>query len=101
MEARDAAGLTDTTVIRIEQIYPFPGEALTIRLKRMKNLEEIVWAQAEPRNNGSWFFVEPLIEESLAETGHKGRSEEHTSELQSLMRISYAVFSFKTKTTQT
>src|SRR3546814_5748264 len=27
-----------------------------------------------------------------------GRSEEHTSELQSLMRISYAVFSLKTKT---
>src|SRR3546814_5997264 len=27
------------------------------------------------------------------------RSEEHTSELQSLMRISYAVFSSKTKTT--
>src|SRR3546814_3189905 len=28
------------------------------------------------------------------------RSEEHTSELQSLMRISYAVFCLKTKTTQ-
>src|SRR3546814_6797943 len=27
-----------------------------------------------------------------------GRSEEHTSELQSLMRISYAVFCFKKKT---
>src|SRR3546814_8157501 len=27
----------------------------------------------------------------------KGRSEEHTSELQSLMRISYAVFCLKTK----
>src|SRR3546814_4593895 len=27
-----------------------------------------------------------------------GRSEEHTSELQSLMRISYAVFCFKTNT---
>src|SRR3546814_10752201 len=27
-----------------------------------------------------------------------GRSEEHTSELQSLMRISYAVFCLKTKT---
>src|SRR3546814_3967705 len=30
---------------------------------------------------------------------HHGRSEEHTSELQSLMRISYAVFCLKTKTT--
>src|SRR3546814_1305831 len=29
------------------------------------------------------------------------RSEEHTSELQSLMRISYAVFGLKTKTTNT
>src|SRR3546814_3232852 len=28
-----------------------------------------------------------------------GRSEEHTSELQSLMRISYAVFCLKTQTT--
>src|SRR3546814_9771260 len=30
-----------------------------------------------------------------------GRSEEHTSELQSLMRISYAVFCLKKKTTNT
>src|SRR3546814_9401847 len=30
----------------------------------------------------------------------RGRSEEHTSELQSLMRISYAVFCLKTKTCQ-
>src|SRR3546814_4462946 len=29
---------------------------------------------------------------------HRKRSEEHTSELQSLMRISYAVFCLKTKT---
>src|SRR3546814_1689939 len=33
--------------------------------------------------------------------GRKGRSEEHTSELQSLMRISYAVFCLTTKTNTT
>src|SRR3546814_8493008 len=33
--------------------------------------------------------------------GGPNRSEEHTSKLQSLMRISYAVFSLKTKTTAT
>src|SRR3546814_1795917 len=33
--------------------------------------------------------------------GENGRSEEHTSELQSLMRISYAVFCLKKKTNQT
>src|SRR3546814_10608561 len=31
---------------------------------------------------------------------HAARSEEHTSELQSLMRISYAVFCLQKKTTQ-
>ena len=66
MEARDAAGITDTQIIRIEQLYPFPGDPLALRLSRMKNLEEVVWCQEEPKNNGSWFFVEPMIEEALA-----------------------------------
>src|SRR3546814_3930176 len=34
-----------------------------------------------------------------ADVRHRGRSEEHTSELQSLMRISYAVFCLKKKNT--
>ncbi|GAO79968.1 2-oxoglutarate dehydrogenase E1 component [Sphingopyxis sp. C-1] len=72
MEARDAAGLADTTIVRVEQIYPFPGEPLSVRLKRMPNLEEVVWAQEEPRNNGAWFFVNELIEEALTNAGHKG-----------------------------
>ncbi len=71
MEARDAAGDKNTAIIRLEQLYPFPGEPLTIRLKRMVNLEEVVWAQEEARNNGSWFFVEPFIEECLADAGVK------------------------------
>jgi 2-oxoglutarate dehydrogenase E1 component len=65
MEARDAAGIEDTQIIRLEQLYPFPGEPLAIRFARMPNLEEVVWCQEEPRNNGSWFFVEPEIEQSL------------------------------------
>jgi len=69
MEARDAAGDKHTAIIRLEQLYPFPGEPLTIRLKRMVNLEEVVWAQEEARNNGAWFFVEPFIEECLADAG--------------------------------
>src|SRR3546814_19267579 len=35
--------------------------------------------------------------ESVDRTAGSGRSEEHTSELQSLMRISYAVFCLKKK----
>ena len=66
IEARDAAGIKDVQIIRLEQLYPFPGEPLTLRLSRMEKLEEVVWCQEEPKNNGAWFFVEPLIEEALA-----------------------------------
>jgi 2-oxoglutarate dehydrogenase E1 component len=65
MEARDKAGLRDVSVVRIEQLYPFPSEPLVVRLQRMANLEEVVWAQEEPKNGGAWFFVEPLIEACL------------------------------------
>jgi 2-oxoglutarate dehydrogenase E1 component len=70
-EARDAAEIADTQIVRLEQLYPFPGEPLGVRIKRMTNLEEVVWCQEEPRNNGAWFFVDPLIEEVLAEVGSK------------------------------
>lgn len=67
MEARDASGDKNTSIVRIEQLYPFPTEPLIVRLKRMTNLEELVWAQEEPRNAGSWTFVDPYLEECLAE----------------------------------
>uniref|UniRef100_UPI0035C6B570 2-oxoglutarate dehydrogenase E1 component n=1 Tax=Sphingobium sp. TaxID=1912891 RepID=UPI0035C6B570 len=69
MEARDAAGDTDVQIVRIEQIYPFATEALATRIARMTNLQDVVWCQEEPRNNGAWFFVEPYIEEALAQAG--------------------------------
>src|SRR3546814_10799912 len=40
-----------------------------------------------------------ILARRIAHDGHPDRSEEHTSELQSLMRISYAVFCLKKKNT--
>jgi 2-oxoglutarate dehydrogenase E1 component len=71
MEARDAAGDTDVSIVRIEQLYPFPAEPLVVRLKRMTSLEEVVWAQEEPKNQGYWNFVEWRLEKCLAEAGSK------------------------------
>src|SRR3546814_9995906 len=49
-----------------------------------------------------WPEMPPSPQEAVFEKirplqGHAGRSEEHTSELQSLMRLSYAVFCLKKK----
>jgi 2-oxoglutarate dehydrogenase E1 component len=73
IEARDAAGAETTEVVRIEQIYPFPSEPLIKRLQAMPKLEELVWAQEEPKNNGGWTFVEPYLEQCLADAGFTGK----------------------------
>jgi len=72
IEARDEAGDQHTEIVRIEQLYPFPSEPLVKRLKEMTALEEVVWAQEEPKNQGYWFFTEPYIEQCLADAGKKG-----------------------------
>jgi 2-oxoglutarate dehydrogenase E1 component len=73
MEARDKAGDRSTAIVRVEQLYPFPSEPLVERLKRMPNLDEVVWAQEEPRNNGYWGFVEGFVEQCLADAGVRVR----------------------------
>jgi 2-oxoglutarate dehydrogenase E1 component len=73
MEARDAAGLDDVSIVRIEQLFPFPGDPLALRLSRMTNLKDVVWCQEEPRNNGAWFFVNERIEDALTAAGHQGK----------------------------
>ncbi|MEO6153766.1 MAG: 2-oxoglutarate dehydrogenase E1 component [Croceibacterium sp.] len=72
-EAREQAGLDNVSVVRLEQLHPFPGEPLAERLALMTNLKEVVWCQEEPRNNGAWFFVESHIEAALTDGGHAGK----------------------------
>ena len=64
LEERDARGLTDVYILRIEQFYPFPAHSLTNELQRFKGAE-MVWCQEEPKNQGAWSFIEPNIEWAL------------------------------------
>ena len=61
LEARDAAGLDDVYLLRVEQYYPFPAMALMKELERFKGAD-MVWCQEEPKNQGAWSFIEPNIE---------------------------------------
>lgn len=47
----------DVAVARVEQLYPFPARALKETIERYPNLQEIVWAQEEPKNMGAWDFM--------------------------------------------
>jgi hypothetical protein len=44
-------------LVRVEQPYPFPAEELKKLLGQWKDAE-VVWAQEEPENMGSWSFIE-------------------------------------------
>nr|WP_245826434.1 2-oxoglutarate dehydrogenase E1 component [Oceanibacterium hippocampi] len=70
-EARDAKGLDDVYFLRLEQLYPFPHEALAQELEELKHVKDVVWCQEEPKNMGAWFFVEPELEQVFANVGMK------------------------------
>ena len=72
LDARDAAGITDVYLMRLEQLYPFPARALIQEMARFPQAE-LVWAQEEPRNMGPWTFVEPNLEWVLGQIGAKHR----------------------------
>ena len=63
-EERQKQNINDVYLLRLEQFYPYPDDAMQAELKRFKNAE-IVWCQEEPKNMGAWSFVEPFLEESL------------------------------------
>ena len=54
---RQAVGRTDTAVIRVEQLYPFPDRMIDSCLKRYPQAREITWLQEECRNSGAWGYM--------------------------------------------
>jgi 2-oxoglutarate dehydrogenase E1 component len=64
VQEREARGLKDVVIVRVEQLYPFPRTSVTRELSRYKNAD-VVWCQEEPKNMGYWFFVDRRIEDCL------------------------------------
>jgi 2-oxoglutarate dehydrogenase E1 component len=67
VNARKERGQSDTAIIRIEQLYPFPHKAFAAELKKFPAMTELVWAQDEPQNQGAWFQIQHNIFENLEE----------------------------------
>ncbi|MEY2882500.1 MAG: hypothetical protein RL490_224, partial [Pseudomonadota bacterium] len=65
LEAREKTERDDVYLLRVEQLYPFPADVVAEYAGRFANLEEVVWAQEEPKNAGAWSFIAPLIEAAL------------------------------------
>ena len=55
LEEREERGIDDIALIRLEQLYPFPDAELQAILQPYKGVEDIIWCQEEPMNQGAWY----------------------------------------------
>ncbi len=69
LDEREAQGLDDVYILRVEQLYPFPARTLIQELTRFTSANEFIWCQEEPKNMGAWSFIEPNIEWVLDHIG--------------------------------
>jgi len=56
--ARRERDIDDIAIVRIEQMYPFPRIDLLEVISRYPNIEDAVWLQEEPKNQGAWYAMQ-------------------------------------------
>ncbi len=56
---------SDTAIIRLEQLYPFPHKDFAAELKRYPGAAEVVWCQEEPQNQGAWYQTAHYLRENM------------------------------------
>ena len=64
LEKREALKRDDVALVRIEQLFPLPEDAIRKIIKKYKNVDDIVWAQEEPRNMGAYSHLLMHFEET-------------------------------------
>jgi 2-oxoglutarate dehydrogenase E1 component len=55
--AREARGIDDIAILRLERLYPLPGDEVAAALATYPAAAEIMWVQEEPMNQGAYQFL--------------------------------------------
>ena len=53
-----------SALVRIEQLFPLPIDNIQAILSKYKNVNDVVWAQEEPRNMGAYSHMMMHIDEA-------------------------------------
>ena len=69
VQKRNDKKLNNIAIIRIEQLYPFPYDDLEEILTKYQNVNEFIWCQEEPLNQGAWFSHRHRIQRVLDRLG--------------------------------
>src|SRR5206468_1688987 len=57
LAAREARKVTNVALVRLEQLYPMPYDAIQKLVARYPAGVKLTWCQEEPRNMGAWRFL--------------------------------------------
>ncbi len=57
--------IRNVAIARLEQLYPFPKDALENLLQQYPNLERLIWVQEEPLNMGAWNYLRPRLRQLI------------------------------------
>lgn len=93
LEERKSRSVSDTAIIRIEQLYPFPQKQVDAILKKYAKSKRVLWVQEEPANMGAWMHVMRMMRNcdieliSRPESGSPatGSSKRHAMEQKQIM----------------
>jgi len=92
----------DTTVVFLDQLYPFPEAELAAEIERHPNLREVIWVQEEPGNMGALAYVLPRLEHivrrcplrsvkrSASASPATGSAKAHQMEQKTLLTLAFA-----------
>lgn len=54
----------NVALVRVEELYPWPHEEIVRIMDLYPVIEQVVWAQEEPKNQGAWTYVQPRLRAS-------------------------------------
>ncbi|WP_460220106.1 2-oxoglutarate dehydrogenase E1 component [Psychroserpens sp. MEBiC05023] len=63
-EQRDVLKRDDVALVRIEQLFPLPEQQIKDIIAKYKNVDDMVWAQEEPRNMGAYSHMLMHLDEA-------------------------------------
>jgi 2-oxoglutarate dehydrogenase E1 component len=66
IDAREQHEIDNIAIIRLEQLYPYPHDEIEEILKRYPHVEQRVWVQEEPRNQGAWWYIRAHMDVNLS-----------------------------------
>ncbi len=68
LEARNQHSIDDVALVRVEQLYPFPIDEYAAEIQKYPHVEEIIWCQEEPQNQGAWYQIRHRLQEPLSDS---------------------------------